>query len=91
MQTKYLVYVFKGEIRVKECIGNEVSKILTLKENPQKYYTKIPGKEKTYQYGKLWCYNKSDIPYCIAVIKRHYQDRLATLEHQAELSKKIAE
>lgn len=64
----YLVYNFKGVIKVKEGVVKS-NRIFVAYDNPNSYHTKLHDHPLQYRYGKVWCLREEDIQTAINIIK----------------------
>jgi hypothetical protein len=93
MKTYYLIYVYRGEIKIRECRRCQLNSRLFEPVNSIGYYkyTNIPESPKILQHGKIYCETKGDIPDCISKIKVHYKDRILLLEKSIRYGKLVLE
>lgn len=90
MKTYYLVYVYRGEIKIKHCKRNANGRSFEpiLKEKYY-YYTQIPESPMVLQHGKIYCETLGGVPECVRIIKEHYKDRVLQLERSIELGRLV--
>lgn len=90
-KTYYLIYVYRGEIRTRECRRSSVCKrSFEPLDSTMKYkYTNIPDSPKVLQYGKIYCETLGAVPDCVRIIKEHYKDRVLQLERSILLGKQV--
>ena len=91
MKTYYLIYVYRGEIKIRECRRCELNRKLFEPINTQGCYkyTNIPESPMVLMHGKIYCEVKGDIPECVRRIKSHYADRALRLERSIELARMV--
>lgn len=90
MKTHYLIYVYRGEIKIRQCkrTGRSFEPI----ENTGKikyYHTNLPDGPMILQHGKIYCETLGDVPECVRIMKNHYKDRVLQLERSVLLGKMV--
>ena len=94
MKTYYLIYVYRGEIRIKKCERSTACKYsfkpIDPPENRKYYlYTNIPEEPMVLQHGKIYCETLGNVPECVRIMKNHYKDRVLQLERGVELGRMV--
>lgn len=90
MKTYYLIYVYRGEIKMRECRRSSLNRHVFEPVNSNKYYhTSIPDLPEVLQHGKIYCETLDSVPDCVKIIKEHYKDRVLQLEKSILLGKQV--
>lgn len=93
MKTYYLIYVYRGEIKIRQCKRAKVNyNVFEPIENIGKiryYHTNLPESPMILQHGKIYCETLGDVPECVRIMKSHYKDRVLQLERSVLLGKMV--
>ena len=80
-QITYIVYTWRGEIKVKEGRMNYNGTFLPPKANSP-WMSKCPREPmKINSYGKVWCKDKSQIPIAKEMVREHAIQRIESIEN----------
>lgn len=94
MKIYYLIYVYRGEIKIRRCERSTSCKYSFKQIDPPKnrkhyLYTNIPESPMVVMHGKIYCESIGDVPECVRQIKKHYKDRELSLERSLELARMV--
>lgn len=74
----YLVYAWRGEIRVKA--GRRIPGDKTFHPiEGAAWHTHVPVEELTLRRGRVWVTNKEDIPCAVKMIQEYYRERITVI------------
>ncbi len=90
MKTYYLIYVYRGQIKIRYCKKSAYGHSFEpIPKEKHYYYTQIPESPMLLQHGKIYCETLGSVPECVRIIKAHYKDRVLQLERSIELGRLV--
>ena len=77
---KYLLYIYRGQLKITEIFweGGSCRKV----EDPSKWHSKVNRRPLTFEYGKIWCFEK-DLDKAIEMMREHYSQYAKNITMQA--------